>query len=89
MVIGPREFGMRGLGFGAKVSVAIPKPVTEFIKTVPELRAEAKGYVRQAETQASRVTAAFEAGIVAAQTIAVVGVFGIIVAALLMRERKK
>ncbi len=85
MTFGPENIGSLGISVGVK----IPKQVTDFIKTVPDIRAEAKGTVKKAEAQVSRITAVGESAIVAAQAIAVVAVFGIIIASLLAREKKK
>lgn len=85
MFFGPACLGE--LGIDAKVS--LPKPLTEALKTLPQIRGEAKAIARTADAQASRVVASAEAATITAQTAVVALVFGGIIAALLLREGRK
>ncbi len=95
MTVGPHSFefpfsdtGERMAGLGVSVSVSLPAPVSKFLKSVPDIRAEAKSYAKSAETQASRGIATADAAIVAGESIAVAAMFGLIIYGLLSRERK-
>lgn len=79
-------------GLGISASVKLPKSVTDTLKSLPQIREEAKDYVRVAETQVSRATAVGNSLTITVQTVGIAVVFGAVIAALLIREgasRKK
>ena len=83
------DYNPSGMGdLGISVNVKIPKPVTDALKQLPDLRQEFKQAGSQAETQASRALATGESIVRTVQVIGVTVAIAAVIAALLIREKK-
>ncbi len=78
--------GMGALSFS--VGVSIPKPILEAAKLLPGLKKELPFYAQAVQASGDKALATADAAIIAGESIAVAAVFGVIVYALLSRERK-
>lgn len=85
MFYGPNSFG----DLSIDVQVKIPKSLTEAAKIVPSLAKTFPQYAHEFQKETQRVTGVADAVNITVQTLGVALIFGGVIVALLLREKKK
>ncbi len=90
MVLGPVNFLHQGFGdLAIDVKVGLPKSVVEAAKLAPSIARQFPAYAHEFQKETARVSGVADAVNITVQTLGVGLLFGGIVIALLMREKKK
>ncbi len=85
MFYGPDNLGAMGIS----VDIKIPHSVTEAAKIVPSLAKTFPQYAHEFQKETQRVTGVADAVNITVQTLGVALIFGGVIVALLLREKKK
>lgn len=75
-------------GLGIDVSVKLPGPLTTALKLVPSIGQQLPKYAQSLEQQTARAQSAIDSVNLTVETLGIALVFGGIIVALLMREKK-
>jgi hypothetical protein len=87
MFYGPDNFGMNDLSID--VAVKLPGSIVTAAKIIPSLSKQFPAYAHEFQKETARVTGTVDAINIGLQSVAVAGIFGVIIFALLSREKGK